>query len=564
MLESLYVKNLALIDKTEICFTPGLNILSGETGAGKSIIIGSVMIALGSKVPRDMIRNHEKEAYIELVFSVHRDSVRQKLSEMDISLEDDQMIISRRITETRSVCRINGETVTAARVREVAAMLLDVHGQHEHQKLLQGARQLEIVDRFGQSGGIGSLRQEVAVLYRQYQTSRAELEKSSIDEAVRIRTVDILNFEIEEIEQARISPGEEQELEREWKRLRNQGLIQQGLNQMEQCISSEEGGAGDLLGRALSCAKELTEYDPKLEGLYSSLMDAESIVSDCSHTVSRLLEDQENQEERYTEVGQRLDEIRHLMQKYSCDENGLIFLLQEKKNELEGYLHLEETKKKLEKQVSDKYRRLEQKAKELTELRMTAKSGLEKRLTEAMIDLNFLDVRFEIRMHSTAAIGHNGKDEAEFYISTNPGEELRPLSMVASGGELSRIMLAIKSVLAENEETETLIFDEIDAGISGRTAQKVADRLCATAKGCQVICISHLPQIVSMADTHFLIEKDVKDRMTATHIRLLDREESVCELARLLGGTEITGRVMENAREMKDMASKSKRGQSVS
>lgn len=562
MLESLYVKNLALLDKTEVRFNSGLNILSGETGAGKSILIGSVLMALGGKAPRDMIRTREKEAYIELVFSVRRDSVKKRLAELDVFPEDDLVIISRRITGSRSLCKINGESVTASRVREVASLLIDIHGQHEHQSLLYGSKQLELVDRCDREH-IYPLRQQTEKLYEQYQECRKKLEKSSMDEAMRIRTVDILNFEINEIEQAGITPGEEKVLEQEWKKLRSRELIREGLGRMEELLSSDNGGAGDLLGMAESCARDLTEYDDTFNQLYSQLMDAESIVSDCFHIVSRSLADQDGQEERCAQVEERLDEIRHLMQKYNCDEEGLIRLLAEKKQELEQYLNMEETRKELKKRVEKIGAMLEEGAARLTELRRNAGKNLEKQLVKAMVDLNFLDVRFEIRMHETREIGHNGRDEVDFYIATNPGEELKPLSMVASGGELSRIMLAIKSVLAEKEETETLIFDEIDAGISGRTAQKVANRLSVTAKSAQVICISHLPQIVAMADTHFLIHKDTENQVTTTHITLLQKEESIRELARLLGGSQITDAVLQNAREMKDMAERAKEYQTT-
>ena len=558
MLESLYVKNLALIDKTEVCFTPGLNILSGETGAGKSIIIGSVMIALGAKVPRDMIRNHEKEAYIELVFTVHGSHAKKKLEEMDIYPEDGQLIISRRITESRSICKINGETVTASKVREAAAVLLDIHGQHEHQKLLSAASQLEFVDRFGQDAGIPKLRREIADCYRNYMDCRQALEKSRVDEAVRIRTVDILQYEINEIEQAEIDPGEEARLEQEWKTLQGQEKIRQGLLQLEEYLSVQDGGAQDLIERSLVSSGELTEYGSEFKELHNQLMDAESILSDCSHAVSRLLENQEADPDRSTQVEERLDEIRHLMQKYSCDEAGLLALAKSKEKELDEYLHLEETQARLEKETEAAHRKLEKAADELSRLRRSCADQLSEKLIYAMIDLNFLDVRFRIDMNDSGTIGANGRDSIQFMIAVNPGEEPKPLAMVASGGELSRIMLAMKSVLAEREETETLIFDEIDAGISGRTAQKVAARLCVTAKSCQVICISHLPQIVSMADTHFLIEKDAQNQVTTTHIRKLNSEESVTELARLLGGTQITDRVLENAREMKDMAERAK------
>lgn len=557
MLESLYVKNLALLDKTEVRFMPGLNILSGETGAGKSILIDAVLMALGGKAPKEMIRSREKEAYIELVFSVRGDSVKQRLAAMDVELEDDLLIISRRITGTRSLCKVNGESVTAARVREVASLVIDIHGQHEHQSLLYGSKQLELVDRCDREH-IYPLRQQVTELYERYQACREELDQSSMDESMRMRTVDILNYEIDEIERAQISVGEEKRLEQEWKRLHSQGLIEESLTKLSELLSADNRGAGDLLGLAESCARDLTEYDESYQELFNQLMDAESIVNDCSHIVSRSLDDQDAEEGRLEEVEERLDEIRHLMQKYSCNEEGLLQLLEQKKQELEKYLNLEEIKKRLEKKAGALRRDLKKSAGQLSVLRDESRKILEKQLTEAMIDLNFLDVRFEIRMHETKEIGRLGKDEAAFYIATNPGEELKPLSMVASGGELSRIMLAIKSVLAKKEETETLIFDEIDAGISGRTAQKVANRLNLTARSAQVICISHLPQIVAMADTHFLIHKEAKDQITTTYITHLEKEESVRELARLLGGSEITDRVLENAREMKDMAEQAK------
>ena len=559
MLDSLYVKNLALIDEEEVTFTEGLNVLSGETGAGKSILIGSVLIALGAKVHKEMIRANEKEAYIELIFSPTHPAVLEKLREYDIEPEDGQLIISKKITASKSVSKINKEAYPASKVREVASLLLDVHGQHDHQALIHH-KQLEIVDR---SGGkkLKEAKEQTAQYYRVWKQYKDELDSYSVDEDERLRCMDILCYELDELKEASITPGEEARLSKEWKRLSEREHIITAYQELTSLLGYESNGACDLCGRAEHALKGISDADEEAQSLYDQLTDAESIIHDICREASERLDAMQDEELDTAKIEERLDQIRHLMQKYRCDEEGLLKLTEKKEQELEKYRHFEEEKARAQKLCQNAFVKLEQAANDLSSKRRKCADLLCSQLIKALVDLNFLDVRFEIHMDQTEQIGSGGKDVVTFYIATNPGEALKPLAAVASGGELSRIMLAVKSVMAQKEEIETLIFDEIDTGISGRTAQKVAKRLSETAKGSQVICISHLAQIVSMADTHFLIEKNAENERTTTHITKLSEEESIREVARLLGGAEITKNVLDTAKEMKDMANRTKESQ---
>lgn len=560
MLDSLYVKNLALIDEEEVTFTEGLNVLSGETGAGKSILIGSVLIALGAKVHKEMIRANEKEAYIELIFSPTHPAVLEKLREYDIEPEDGQLIISKKITASKSVSKINKEAYPASKVREVASLLLDVHGQHDHQALIHQYKQLEIVDR---SGGkkLKEAKEQTAQYYRIWKQYKDELDSYSVDEDERLRRMDILCYELDELKEASITPGEEARLSKEWKRLSEREHIITAYQELTSLLGYESNGACDLCGRAEHALKGISDADEEAQSLYDQLTDAESIIHDICREASERLDAMQDEELDTAKIEERLDQIRHLMQKYRCDEEGLLKLTEKKEQELEKYRHFEEEKARAQKLCQNAFVKLEQAANDLSSKRRKCADLLCSQLIKALVDLNFLDVRFEIHMDQTEQIGPGGKDVVTFYIATNPGEALKPLAAVASGGELSRIMLAVKSVMAQKEEIETLIFDEIDTGISGRTAQKVAKRLSETAKGSQVICISHLAQIVSMADTHFLIEKNAENERTTTHITKLSEEESIREVARLLGGAEITKNVLDTAKEMKDMANRTKESQ---
>ena len=547
MLESLYVKNLALIEKAEITFTEGLNVLSGETGAGKSVLIGSILIALGAKVPKDIIRSSEKEAYVELVFSAE-DSLTEKLAALDITPEDGQVVISRKLTESESSCRINGETSSVQRVREAAALLLDVYGQRDHQTLLKPENQLQVIDEWNPL--TKEVKKEHRRLWERHRKLEEELASYGIDEDERIRRLDILDYEIRELEEADVKPDEEAKLLEEWKFISGREMLLGAYRAIGELLGYDSG-ACSLISEAQNKANEALELDSRAEGFLSSLLDAESILSDVAKEASAAAEEAEDDRRAPEEIAQRLDLVRHLLQKYRCSEEELNQKLFDKKQERETLLNLETRKESCKKEERKAFEELSASAAALTRLRKESAEALSEALVDALKELNFLDVRFKTSFISSEKIGSGGADQVSFLISTNPGEELKPLAQVASGGELSRIMLGLKSVLAEKAKTGTLVFDEIDAGISGVTAQKVGQRLKEIARYCQVICISHLAQIVSLADRHFLIEKDAEDEITTTHIRILNEEESILELGRLLSGDQITESVLKTARELR-------------
>ena len=528
MLYHLRVKNLALIDSAEVEFGDGLNILTGETGAGKSIIIGSVQIALGGKAPKEMIRRGCDSAYIELVFSIDDERKREQLKEHDVYPDEEGiLIISKKITPTRSISRINDETVTAARLREITGLLIDLHGQHEHQSLVNASKHLEILDAYG-GEKLLPFKQNTEAAYRLYMQLKQKCAAFASDQETRLREMDFCRFEIEEIENAALKDGEEEKVAADFKRFSNARRIAESLSQAYDAVS------GDAVSRAFREIDGTMAFDEGLKGIRDELCDVDSLLSDLSREIAGYMDDMTFDEAAFRETQERLDLIRSLENKYG-------------KTIPEGLQALEEKKARL------------QELENYDELREQAEKELEQ--AEAVLKEHSEALSAARRQFAGELVGHftaGGIDEPEFLISTNPGEPVRPLGMVASGGELSRIMLAIKTVLAETDQVPTLIFDEIDTGISGRTAQMVSEKLRILSKCRQVICITHLPQIAAMADQHFEIRKSASDGRTATSIRALDREAMVDELARLLGGAEITETVRQNAEEMKKLAKKRK------
>ena len=553
MLLELHVKNLALIEKADVEFGEGLNILTGETGAGKSIIIGSVSMALGGKASRDSIRHGADYAYIELVFSVKGEDRLQALRELDTEpTEDGLVIISRKITPSRSISRINDETVTAARLRQITGLLLDIHGQHEHQSLLYKSKHLEILDAYVKAQ-TQPAKKKMEEEYRNYCILKKRLSSFEMDHDARLREADFLRFEIQEIEDGNIKEGEEEELTARYRRFSHARRIAENLNEAYDSLQA------DAVTRALRSVEQVTEYDEALQSIRDQLYDAEAILSDAGREISAYISSMEFDEESWRQTEERLDQIHSLQNKYGASVFAIQASLEEKRKcleELENYdAFREQTEKKL-KISTDHLCRL---CTDLSEIRKKASVELVKRIRSGLLDLNFLDVEFDMEFETLDHFTPDGWDEVQFLISTNPGQPMRPLKDVASGGELSRIMLAIKTVLADSDEIPTLIFDEIDTGISGRTAQKVSEKLSYIAGSHQVICITHLPQIAAMADIHFEIRKSTSEGSTATTIERLGREETVRELARLLGGAQITEAVLKNAREMKELADQTKK-----
>lgn len=556
MLLNIHLKNLALIDEADISLEDGLNILSGETGAGKSVIIGSVNMALGGKVSRDFIGNHGEYGFAELIFEANQSELLEKMQELGIPNEDGQLILSRKITNSRSICRVNGVTITTARMKELAPYLLDVYGQNEHQSLSNAAKHLEILDEFSKEK-LGALKANVAEKFHLYQKKQKELAGFSMNEEERLRNLSFLEYEMNEIDSARLVKGEEEELTISYKKLVHMQQISEGIAEIQQ-LTSGDSGMSDAIGQALHAISSIAAFDSSLEQLQSQMLDVEAVISDLNYAIEDYASGIELDEGALQEIQERLDLIHNMKMKYGNSVEAILKYREKRQKEYERLIEYNERKQALQAEIKKLEKELLGMCQELSEIRKKEGQKLSALLKESLLELNFLDVQFEVAVRTLEHFTAKGMDEVEFMISTNPGEALRPIREVASGGEMSRIMLAIKTVLADTDEIETLIFDEIDTGISGRTAQKVSEKLAVMAKNHQVICISHLPQIVSMADYHLLIEKNIRENHTITSIYPLNKEESVKELARLLGGSEITENTLKNAEEMKRMAEKKK------
>lgn len=554
MLQSLHVKNLALIEETEVEFTPGLNILTGETGAGKSLLIDSVNLALGAKFEKDMLRRDADSALVELVFSCEDEIVLRKMSEMDLEPEDGMVIISRRMQPGKSVCKINGETVTARQVKELAEVLLDIHGQHEHQSLLNRKKHLEILDAYcGEA--CRKPAEKVAELYHVCRELESRLEEESMDEVSREKEQSLAEFEYREIEEAKLVVGEDEELERRYRLMVNGKKIAENLAESYRYSGGDgETGAGSSLSRALRVLQSVTMYDERLEQMEKQLAEVDNLLSDYNRDVAQYLQDCEFDREEFGQVEERLNLINHLKGKYGNTIEEVLRYGESRQQLLEKLSDYDAYMKQLRRKLEQAQEQLGAACESLSKVRRDNSVQLTGLLKDALINLNFLTVEFKIEVRTGQQITAKGYDDVEFLISTNPGEPMNSLSQVASGGELSRIMLAIKTVLAERDHIDTLIFDEIDAGISGRTAWKVSEQLDAVAHAHQVICITHLPQIAAMADTHFVIEKSSTDDNTITDIRCVEEKESVAELARLLGSDVLTEAALGNAKEMREQA----------
>ena len=558
MLLSLHVKNFAIIDEVEVYFKDHLNILTGETGAGKSILIDSINVALGGKVTKDIIRKNSEYALVELVFVTNRLEVLRLLEENDLPKEDGQILISRKIMSNgRSICKLNGENVTAQLLKDIASLLLDIHGQHEHQSLLYKHKHLEMIDRFAKEEAAVH-KEKVQVLYHTYQKLKDEYDNAEIDEDKRLRELSFLEYEMKEIEEAKLVMDEDISLQAEFKKLSNANLINENLSGAYKHTSDSADSAADLISRAVKYLSKISEYDLQLNGFLTQLIDIEGLLNDFNRDVSEYLSDSSDSLDGFAEVENRLNLINHLKSKYGNSISEIFNYyknLEAKKKKYEAY---DEYLQELRQKIAVTEQELKKECDLLSSIRKKTSLHLAEKMKSALIDLNFLDVKFEIDIKRLNNYTVNGLDEAEFMISTNPGEPIRPLAKIASGGELSRIMLAMKSVMAKKDDIQTLIFDEIDVGISGRTAQKVSEKLGILAGEHQILCITHLPQIAAMADTHYIIEKNTDGITTNTNIRQLEETEVVQELARILGGAKITDTVLTSALEMKELANHTK------
>ncbi len=581
MLQNVHLKNLALIKEADINLGPGLNIMTGETGAGKSIIIGSINIALGDKASHSFIRNGADHGLVELVFDTHDMRVAQLLASYDIPFEDNQVIITRKITPESSTAKINGEAVTLSRLREVTSLLVDIHGQHEHQTLLNPANHLAIIDEFA-GNKLESVKHELKENYSEYKKLRNEYRQFAQNPEELAKEISFLEFEIKEIEDAQLKANEDTLLEAEYKKLCSAQQINDGLMKLRSNFIDGDNSVISRLSDGLRELNYLITIEPELKSYQSPLMDLDSIARDFGHELSHFIDSHTFDAVKYNEIHDRLNDINRLKSKYGNSVEEILHYKEELANKLSSIKDYARNKASIAAKMDKIRSEVNKLAQNLSDLRKSSALILEKRISDNLKELNFLNVDFKISFSKADKIYENGFDKVEFMISTNVGEPVKPLVKVASGGELSRVMLAIKASIADADHTETLIFDEIDTGISGITAQKVAEKmasLCHAANisdcnvhntqkdaagnipqhlnGHQLICITHLPQIAAMADTHFVIEKSVSDGSTISGIRKLSENDSVLELARLISGNIITQTTLKSAEEMKAAAASS-------
>ncbi len=565
MLIHLRVQNIALIDEVMVDLEDGLNVLTGETGAGKSIILGAINLALGGRGSKELLRDPSRPAVIDLFFSEEKSSVLNKLKEMGVAAEDGEILISRRFAASgRSTCQINQTMVTTQQVRQVAALLIDIHGQHEHQSLLDSSRHIDILDRF--IPGIEALKKEMREKWEAARVLQKQWEAYQEKGKDRERLLSLMQFELDEIEAAAWKENEEEELREERKKLLYSEKLQ------ESCLGAyaliRQGGregqpALDALESALMKLREAEGYDPAFFTPYvASLEEQLAVLQDMAGELRQYGEGLEAEPQRLSEVEQRLDQIQHLQNKYGQSWELVTAYYHKTKEEQQKLQNLAQTIEELQQQLQKKQSEMQVLADQMTEKRLEAAKKIEEEITNVLATLQFNQPIFKIN-RQPKELSPKGADQILFQIRTNVGETLQPLQQIASGGEMSRVMLAIKTVLAKQDEISTLIFDEIDTGISGRTAQSVAEKMSKIALYHQVICVTHLPQIAALADSHMRIEKTVTGEHTATQIQVLGEEQITEELARMLGGTQITEAVKQNAVEMKTLAENWKKKERV-
>ncbi len=554
MLSSLQIENVAVIQKAEVHFKPGLNVLTGETGAGKSILIDSINAILGNRTSKDLVRTGAPKAVIRAAFEQVPDAVLDSLEKAGYE-RSDALMLSREITaEGKSSCRINGMPATAAVLRELCGGLININGQHDSVGLLNPARHLGILDDYAQNS---AEFQGYYVLYRELVRIKRELDAMITDEAEKQRKIDLLSYQVQEIEDAGLTAGEEQRLESRRKVLANASSIRDKIAQSYALLSGGDDAAGavDLLGEASNAVDAAAQLDEALAGASSQLLDLYYTAKDVAADLIGRLESYDTNDAELDEIEQRLDLIYKLKRKYGETVEDVIAFGQNAKEELERIQSSQERHDHLQAEKRRLYALAREKAEVLTQTRLRAFEELNKRISGTLDFLNMPGVRMTLR-HTRGPLASHGQDSIEFYISTNPGEAPKPLAKIASGGELSRITLAIKNAMADKDAVPTVIYDEIDSGVSGKAAGRIGEVLRQSAQGHQILCITHTAQIAALADCHLLIQKNVANDRTYTEIHPLDEEGRVDALARLISGDHVTELSRANAREMLGLCAK--------
>jgi DNA repair protein RecN (Recombination protein N) len=572
LLQEVYVKNLALIEEIKLEFDPSFNVMTGETGAGKSIIIDALSLALGGRFSSEMLRTGAESTLVEVSFHTkNRPGLAAYLEELGVTPEaDNTLVIQREVGASgKNRCRVNGQLVTVLALTKIGEFLLDIHGQHEHQTLLYPEKQLELLDCYCGAPCL-NLRSTFRKLHKEWQLLDKEYRDLQQNEFDLARKVELLQFQIDDITQAKLIIGEDEDLLKERALLGSSEKLYEAATQSYQALYDNSNGqaAVELMVNAGKALEQAVAIDPKLEPVLNALREAACQAEEVAREIRGYQEQVQFDPERLSIIEERLDEISHLKRKYGASVGEILLYAERCSQELAGISNREERSQQLEAELQNRAIQLGELAGELSKVRRAGADQLEAAIVDQLKDLNMVNTQFKINLAQveaengipldgqTVAVDEDGADKIEFMVAPNPGESLKPMIKIASGGELSRIMLALKSILAELDETPTMVFDEIDVGIGGRTAQAVAEKLLLIGQSRQVVCVTHLPQIASLAQRHFYIEKKIIGARTSVSVHEMTMDERIEELARMLGGAQVTDTTRQHAREMLMLAEK--------
>ncbi|MCQ6278030.1 DNA repair protein RecN [Bacillus sp. EB600] len=560
MLCELSIKNFAIIEALSLSFDKGMTVLTGETGAGKSIIIDAIHLLIGGRGSSEFVRHGEDKAEIEGLFNLdnQKHPCYQKAQEFGIEIEEGMVILRRDISRTgKSVCRVNGKLVTISTLREIGSTLVDIHGQHEHQELMDETRHLSLLDQFGVDEIARSLLEYQTVFHR-YEQTQGKLRALSENEQKTAHRLDLIQFQLDEIQKADLKLNEDDDLAEEKAKLNNFERIFEAVQSSSMALQGEQKGL-DWVSLVMSHLEAAASLDSTYKDIYEAVANSYYVLEDASRFLRNELDQLEYDPQRINEIEARLTEINHLKRKYGSKIEEILEYASKIEEEIETLQNKETYIDQLEKELTSLRKDLSLEAKQLTDIRKKWAEKLTKHIHKELKELYMAKTVFEIHFEPKANFSRNGIDHVEFYLSTNPGEPLKPLSKIASGGELSRIMLALKSIFSKHQGVTSIIFDEVDTGVSGRVAQAIAEKIYKVADNSQVLCISHLPQVAAMADTHLYISKIIKGGRTKTSVTPLTVDEKITEIGRMISGVEITDLTKKHAEELLQIASVNKK-----
>lgn len=554
MLQELSIKDFAIIDEIQISFQPKMTVLTGETGAGKSIIIDALGLLAGGRGSTEFIRKGEKKAVIQGLFTLPREANTYNiLEEYGIDSEDGQIILQRDLYRGgRNICRINGMMVNLATLRKVGETLIDIHGQNEHQELMKPENHIDLLDKYDKK--TSQLRNQYQVVYQNYRKLKLSMEKKEADEKAWAQRLDMLNFQVKEIEEAGLKINEEDELVEEKNKLDNFQAIHDALELSYQILSGEKIDVVGNLGNAMNELSDVSDLSENLQEINTKISDAFYSLEDAARDISDELDSMEWNGERLNEIEERLELIHQLKRKYGDTIEDILHYHSRIEKELREMENAEQNSEKQERQLSEALEKVKELAIKLSKQRKKSAKKLEKMIHEQLSALYMDKAVFEVKCLNNSKLYSKGIDKVEFYIQTNPGEEMGPLAKIASGGELSRIMLALKTIFSQKMGVTSIIFDEVDTGVSGRVAQAIAEKISQISNNSQVLCITHLPQVAAIADNHYYISKSVNDGRTETSLKELDEKQKIREIARMLSGSEITELTLKHAEELIKMS----------